>query len=212
LNPRVRRASLPFALLVLFSALLARPAAAEWHLTPLIGFTFKGDTTLADLGTSDFELASSKVHWNFGGAVTLIGAGPIGIEAVFIYTPGFFQSDESTGIVQSSRTMALMGNVVLATPRRWNEYGLRPFISGGLGLLHASARDLNEIELFAKPANLFAYNIGGGAVGFLSERMGLRFDVRYFSDVRAVNDPEIVSFGPVELSYWNAAVGFVIRY
>ena len=207
------RRSLPrFAFILLVFGLLPRPAAAEWHLTPLFGFTFKGDTTLIDLGTADFEPASGKVHWNFGGAVTMIGAGPIGVEGLFLYTPGFFQTDESTGAIQSSRTMALMGNVVLATPRRWNEYGLRPFISGGLGLLHASARDLNEVELFAKPANLFAYNIGGGAVGFLSERIGLRFDLRYFSNVRAVDDPEILSFGPVELSYWNAAVGVVIRY
>jgi hypothetical protein len=212
LNPNPRRALCRVALFLLMIGGLPRAAAAEWHLTPLIGFTFKGDTTLIDLGTVDFELASSKRHWNFGGAVTLIGEGPVGVEGLMIYTPGFFQTDDDPGLVHQSRTTALMGNLVLATPRRWNEYGLRPFISGGLGLLRASAEDLNQVELFEKPVNIFGFNIGGGAVGFLSERTGLRFDFRYFSHVRPVEDPDVLTFGPIELSYWNVALGFVFRY
>ena len=190
----------------------ARPASADWLLAPFVGLTFKGSTTLLDLGTIDFEPASSKVHWNFGGSGMWLGDGPLGVEGLFVYTPGFFESGE-TDPVLSSRTMALMGNLVLTTPRGWNEYGLRPFVSGGFGLLHASAQDLDEVELFSKPVNLFGYNIGGGAVGFLSERVGLRFDLRYFSEVRPKDDPEIdFSFGPVELSYWTTGVGVVFRF
>lgn len=192
-----------------------RAASADWLFTPFVGLTFKGDTTLIDLSTADFEPASSKVHWNFGGSVTWLGGGPFGVEGLFAYTPGFFQAGEASGPVSSSRTMVLMGNIVLAAPRGWNEYGLRPLVSGGFGLLHASAQDLDEVELYAKPVNLFGYNIGGGAVGYLSDRVGLRFDLRYFSEVRPKNDPEIVgifSFAPVELSYWTTSVGVVIKY
>jgi hypothetical protein len=192
-----------------------RAASADWLFAPFVGLTFKGDTTLADLGTVDFEPASSKVHWNFGGTVTWLGDGPLGAEGLFIYTPGFFEAGDSPSPISSSRTMALMGNLVLTAPRGWNEYGLRPLVSGGFGLLHASGKDLDEVELFAKPVNLWGYNIGGGAVGFLSERVGLRFDLRYFSEVRPKDDPEIVgifSFGPVELSYWTTSVGVVIKY
>jgi hypothetical protein len=195
------------------SAASARPAWADWLFTPFVGLTFKGNTTLIDLGTVDFEPASSKVHWNFGGNVTWLGAGPIGAEGLFVYTPGFFQAGEASGPVSSSRTMVLMGNIVLATPRAWNEYGLRPLVSGGFGLLHASAQDLDEVELYAKPVNLWGYNIGGGAVGFVSERVGLRFDLRYFSEVNPKDDPEIdFSFGPVELSYWTTSVGVVFKF
>lgn len=202
------------ALCALLIAGSPRGASADWLFTPLVGLTFKGDTTLIDLGTSDFEPASSKVHWNFGGAVTWLGNGPLGVEGLFVYTPGFFESGE-INVLQSSRTMALMGNLVLAAPRGWNEYGLRPYVSGGFGLLHASGKDLDEVELFAKPVNLWGYNIGGGAVGFLSDRVGLRFDLRYFSEVQPKDDPEIVgifSFAPVELSYWTTSIGVVIRY
>ena len=205
------RRSLCVVAVLLTIGAVPRTASAEWQITPLIGFTFKGDTTLPDLGTVDFEGASSKRHWNFGGAVTLIGEGPIGVEGLFIYTPGFFQTNDDPGLVLHSRAIALMGNVVLATPRRWNEYGLRPFVSAGFGLLRASAEE-GQVDLFQKPVNIFGYNVGGGAIGFLSERTGLRFDFRYFSHVRPVDDPEVLSFGPIELSYWNAAVGFVFRY
>ena len=68
---------------------------------------------------------------------TLIGRGPIGVEGLLMITPHFFESTAVSALT-TSRVYALMGNVVLATPLRWNEYGLRPFISGGLGLLHAS--------------------------------------------------------------------------
>jgi Outer membrane protein beta-barrel domain len=204
------RAALCLAVLAAF----ARPAAAEWHLTPLIGFTFKGDTTLINETTQDDDLnvvtAVSKVHWNFGGATTLIGAGPIGVEAIFLYTPGFLQQD--LGVLQKSKTLALMGNMVLAMPRGWNEYGLRPFVSGGLGLLRVSAEDLPPVDFYEDPINIFGYNVGGGAVGFITERTGLRFDLRYFSHVRPKEDLSGTSFGPIELRYWNASVGVVFRY
>ena len=48
----------------------------------------------------------------------------------------------------TSRTVAAMANAVLTTPRRWTEYSFRPFVSAGLGVLHASetsaARDADR--------------------------------------------------------------------
>lgn len=209
-------ALLRIAILFLILTGLPRAAAAEWHLTPLFGFTFKGSTTLQnDQAVSDDGLtpvsAVSRVHWNFGGSVVLIGSWPIGVEALVLYTPGFLQQESSVSLLQTSRTTALMGNLVLATPRRWNEYGLRPFVSGGFGLLRVSAED-PPANLWEKPVNLLGYNVGGGAIGFITNRTGVRFDLRYFSHVRPGKELVGLSFGPVELSYWNAAIGIVFRY
>ena len=145
----------------------------------------------------------------FGGAATLIGAGPLGAEALFVYTPDFF--GESTGSllqVQGSRTLAVMGNVVLAAPRSWNEYGLRPFLSGGLGLLHAAVDD----DILPVRENLLGINVGGGAVGFVTETTGLRFDLRYFRHLKPSSLEEGTSFGDVRLSYWTGSVGVVFRF
>ena len=95
-------------------AVTPRPAAAEWHFIPNVGLTFAGKTSLVDL-----EQATDNVHRNIGGTVTLLGQGIVGVESVFVATPGFFQSTDD--IVTSSRTIAFMGNVVLTTPRRWTE-------------------------------------------------------------------------------------------
>lgn len=184
-------------------------AHADWLLAPFVGLTFKGDTTLLD-----HDQATSKVHWSLGGAVTLLGAGPLGVEGLVVYTPGFFQQDNPPivdGLIVDSRALALMGNVVLTTPGSWNEYGLRPFISGGIGLLYASASAADAINVLPVNAQLLGYNVGGGAVGFLTERTGLRFDLRYFSNLRPTDDTEN-AIGRVHLSYWTGSVGVVFRF
>jgi hypothetical protein len=184
-------------------------AAAEWHLTPFLGLIFQGDTSI-----NDPEHGAEVTHWNFGGAVTFIGDGPIGAEGLIVYAPGFFEQDDST-LVTNSRSLAIMGNVVLATPRKWNEYGLRPFVSGGVGLLHASFDYLLAEVLPTVRPNLLGYNVGGGAVGFLSDQVGVRFDLRYFGTVNpkeAGPEEEPIAFGPERLSYWNASVGVVFKF
>lgn len=179
-------------------------AAAEWQLAPFIGWTFKADTTLAD-----FALETEETHWTFGGTVTLIGAGPFGVEGLFHYTPRFFGGGDGS-VVSSSRAIALMGNAVLAAPRAWNEYGLRPFVSGGLGLIDAKSEPAIAGGLRVDET-LLAFNIGGGAVGFLSDRTGLRFDLRYFRHLKALA-PEGQSVDDVRLSYWTMTIGVVFKY
>jgi hypothetical protein len=207
----VRTTVSALALAGVLLALVPATASADWHLTPFLGLTFKGETTLLDQ-----EKAAGNTHWNFGGAVGLVGAGPVGIEGLVVYTPGFFQQDNPPAVggvlppdIIDSRALAVMGNVVLTTPRNWNEYGLRPFISGGIGLLYATATD--ALDLLPVKASLLGYNVGGGAVGFLTERTGLRFDLRYFSNLKPSDDPEI-AIGRVQLSYWAGSVGVVFRY
>jgi hypothetical protein len=189
----------------------ARDVRADWLLTPFLGLTFQGETSLLD-----HEQAVGKVHWTYGAAIAFVGRGPIGVEGIVVYTPGFFQQDDPPTIdglpppdIVSSRTFGMMGNIVLTIPRSWNEYGLRPFVSGGIGLLHASANDARD--LLPVSANLLGYNVGGGAVGFLTERTGMRFDLRYFSNLKPSDDPDI-SIGQVQLSYWTGSVGVVFRF
>jgi hypothetical protein len=199
----VRAALSALAACGILTAAFPADAAAEWHLTPFVGVTFLGDTSIVDL-----ENGTGNVHWNFGGAVTLIGAWPIGVEGIVTYTPRFFDGEELT-LIENGRSVALMGNLVLAAPRAWNEYGLRPFVSGGIGLLHASMTD--ALGVFRVRENLLGYNVGGGAVGFLTVRTGVRFDLRYYRNLKP-SEESGVSFGRVRLSYWTGTVGVVLRY
>ena len=169
----------------------------------MAGFTFSGNTSLFDL-----EDATGKRHGHLGGGVSLLGSGILGAEVISLWTPGFFESDD-VDLLDSSRTVSLMANVVITAPRRWTEYSLRPFISGGFGLMHAHTSSTENVL----PINLntVGMNIGGGAIGFLSDRTGLRFDLRYHSTLNRPDDDDVPSIGPVHLRYVTASVGIVFR-
>lgn len=186
------------------ACLLAAPAtaAAEWHISPMIGLTFAGKTTL-----NDFDQATGKVHPSLSLSGSLLGGGLFGVEAIASLTPGFFQTGGGT-FVKESRAYTIMGNVVVTAPRRLTEYFLRPFVSGGVGLMRATQVD--TLEVLPASASLLGYNIGGGAIGFLSNSTGVRFDLRYYGTLRGV-DKGAIAFGDVHLRYMTASVGVVIR-
>jgi hypothetical protein len=182
----------------------ARSVQAEWHFTPMVGFTGFGNTSLVDA-----EGGTGKRHGHLGGSVALLGGGILGAEVVSLWTPGFFEQDD-IDLLDSSRAISAMANVVLTTPRRWTEYGLRPFVSGGFGLMHAHASSETQ-SIF--PIDLYTpgYNVGGGVVGFLSDRTGVRFDVRYHSTMNRMSDEDVPALGPVHLRYVTFSVGLVFR-
>lgn len=176
----------------------ATAASAEWHFTPMIGATFRANTSLVDL-----DRETQKPHANVGGAVAVLGAGIIGAEGIVVFTPSLFGS--GGGLVKSSRSVALMGNVVVAAPKRYTEYSLRPFVSSGIGLLTAHGTD--TLDLFAPDVNVLGMNVGGGAIGFLTKSTGIRLDLRYYSNLQ-----HFESFGlPQHLRYMTFSFGVVIR-
>lgn len=214
MNRRARPFLGTFAAAILLVVLAPLNAAAEWQFAPIVGYTFKGSTTLVD-----FENAFGKRHWHFGGAVTLVGEGPFGVEGYYLRTPNMFQNKDANCTIEtcvtSDMSHALMGNAVLTIPRGWNRYGLRPFVSGGLGLLHASKTD--QRNLLPVDLNLLGMNAGGGAVGYFTDRVGARFDLRYFRNIRGVSqeDPEVpptLGGEPVRLRYWALSFGVVFKY
>ena len=186
---------------VLLALTFPQSAAAEWHFTPMLGTTFFIKTSVVDP-----DAATDQIHRNISGSVGLFGRGILGAEGLIVWTPGLFTGDK--GLVKRSRSIAVMGNIVVTTPRRWTEYSLRPFVSGGFGLIKVSKTE--TFGVFPFNSNIPAFNIGGGAIGFLSKRTGLRFDLRYYNSL-ARSDEGPVSVGPVHIRYMTASVGVVLR-
>ena len=182
-----------------------RAAAAEWHLTPTVGLTFASNTSLVDL-----DQCTERVHPNFGGTVSFLGGGVLGVEGLVVITPGFYKGTEI--LIESSRSIVVMGNVMLTAPRRWTEYNLRPFVSGGIGLLQASYQERFE-GLPPQSVKRPGFNIGGGAIGFFSPRTGVRFDLRYYSNLpgQRTNGLIPLTSDRVHLRYMTASVGLVLR-
>jgi Outer membrane protein beta-barrel domain len=187
------------------SLLAPSVASAEWQLKPFLGVTFGGGTTLLDP-----EGAAGSANVAFGVTALLIGD-MVGIEADLGYSPGFFQSgDRQQPLVVRSAATTLTGNVVVAVPRHLTQYTLRPYFVGGGGLMHARSEDFFGALPFS--TTLAALDVGGGVTGFLTDRFGVNWDVRYLRSIRGTDARSGVSFGPEELSFWRANMALAIRF
>ncbi len=183
----------------------ARASAQEWQVKPFLGLTFAGETTIIDP-----DEAADDVHLVIGGSVSRIGE-IFGLEAEVGFAPGFLTGDREGRLVLGSSVTTLTGSVVIALPRRMTQYTLRPYVAGGLGLMRVSEE--NVLDPFALTLNVVAINVGGGATGFLSETVGLNWDIRYFRNITGSPDPDNpgLSFGAPRLSYWRLTMGIVLR-
>ena len=177
------------------------PARAEWQLRPFLGVTFGGRTTFFDL-----ERAAGDPNLVVGLNSVLLGE-LIGIDVDVGYAPGFFQSGGQHLVARSSAT-TLTGNVVIALPRHLAEFTLRPYFVGGAGVVQARINDPSKV--LSVSSTLPAVDLGGGVTGFLSDRIGVSWDVRHFRSFggKARN----LSFGREQLSFWRANMALVFRY
>ncbi len=173
-------------------------ASADWLLTPYLGLTFGGDTT------------SENVAYGFSAA--WMGAGIIGFEVDFGVAPSLFDTDDDVDIedfeLTDSSATNLMANLIVGAPL--GEPGIRPYVSGGAGLLRRSVTEVED--LFDVDENSFGINFGGGLVAFVSDNVGIRGDVRYF---RSFSDTEAGSDIDLDLGafdFWRGTVGVTFRF
>ncbi len=185
------------------------PAAAEWQVRPFIGFSFGGETTFVDpdraIETQNLVIGVS------GGWLGEI----FGLEADFGRAPGFFETDRVTDpvvehLVLTSAVTTLTGNIVVALPRRMAGYGLRPYFSGGAGLVHVDA--VGKFGIIEHNRTLPALSLGGGVTGFLTNRVGLNWDVRRINTLRGEGETLGNSVGREQLSFWRATMAVALRY
>jgi hypothetical protein len=187
--------------------LLPSVADADWLFSPFIGGAFAGSTALPDL-----EQGASATQIIFGGSAGWWSPGIFGFEGDFAYAPRFFETDNQGGIVINSNAMTFSGSVIVATPVSVTRESLRPYLVGGLGWMHASIDEIQNVfpEIFGRARNSVGLNFGGGAVGFITPRTGVRFEVRQF---RSLERDENLLTGETKslLSFWRATVAVVIK-
>jgi hypothetical protein len=190
--------------LVLFLALAPSVASADWLYVPFVGGVFGGSTPLLDL-----EGGASSTQLVFGGSAGWWSQGLIGFETDFAYSPRFFETNNL--FLADSNLVTWGGNVVVTMPLSVTRESLRPYLVGGLAWMHISMDEGAEIfpEFFAA-RNSLALNLGGGAVGFITPRTGLRFELRHFRSFEHAENPFTLENESL-LSFWRATVGVVIR-
>jgi opacity protein-like surface antigen len=168
-------------------------ARAEGFVSPWLGVNFAG-------GESGEE-GDYAVGVNAG----YMGAGIIGGEIEFGYSPDFF------GEAADNHELDLMGNVIVGIPIGGTTGGgLRPYVTGGLGLVRTS---FESSFIDSLGSNDFGFNLGVGVMGYFSDHFGLRGDIRYFRTVNSedFDDPGFPDVDLGEFHFWRASVGVVFR-
>lgn len=197
--------------LTLAAALIvAQPstASADWMFTPFVGLTTGGK--VSDISGANLD---DRTKASFGGGLTWMGAGVLGVDFDFGYTPNFFGDSPDFG---DSNVTTLMANAVLGAPIGGQSgAGVRPYVVGGLGLLRQRVDSANQFFDDVSRNNM-GFDLGGGVVGFFGDNIGVRGDVRYFrklkKDTENNRGTDLDVFDVDSLSFWRAGVGVTFRF
>jgi hypothetical protein len=188
------RQVLKMALLLATIALVWAPvqARADGFVSPFIGVNAENN--------------SGNGRANFGVNAGGMGAGAIGGEFDFGYAPDFFGNQGKFG---SNYVMDVMGNLIVGIPIGGTHGpGVRPYGTIGLGLLRSQITGgPNGVLKFDD--NELGLNAGAGVMGFLSDHVGLRGDLRYFRNVTGDTLVNNIDFG--SFHFWRASFGVVLR-
>src|SRR3954468_15097469 len=171
------------------------PARADGFVIPWVGSAFG----------SSIQNGQATLGVSAGG----MGAGIIGGEADFGWSPSFFGNKSDFG---TNTVMNLMGNLIVGIPVGGQHGGGgRPYVVGGLGLIRNQI-DGGSLTKVSSSNNMFGWDAGGGVMGYFSDHVGLRGDVRY---VRATSDLRSgvtsLDLSGSQLHFWRASIGVVLR-
>jgi opacity protein-like surface antigen len=170
-------------------------ARADGFVTPWVGSAFG----------SNIQNGQTTVGVSAGA----MGAGVIGGEADFGWSPSFFGTKSDFG---NNTVMNLMGNLIVGVPVGGQHgAGIRPYVVGGVGLIRTQI-DGGTLAKVSSSDNMFGWDAGGGVMGYFSDHVGLRGDLRYLRATHQLNTGvSSVDLNGDRLHYWRATVGVVFR-
>jgi hypothetical protein len=185
----MRRATKTLLVLAALALVLAPvPARADGFIAPWLGTNWGSNV---DNGRSAFGVSA-------GG----MGGGIVGGEFDLGFSPSFFGTQNDFG---HNSVVTAMGNLIVGVPIG-GTYGrsVRPYLSGGAGLLRTQI-DGGNLFTAHSANNDLGWNLGAGVMGYFSEHVGLRGDLRYLRDTNDHGDPNSI------LHFWRLGFGVTFR-
>ena len=206
-----RKSIITAALVLMGSVAAPATASADWLFTPFIGMNWGGSAGILSTD-GDFE-DDFEQKANFGASLAWMGAGAVGFELDFGYSPNFFENTTGAGDFEwgDSNVTTLMANVTVGAPFGGQSgAGIRPYASGGLGLIRSHLTDADD--LFEVDSNDWGFNVGGGVSGFFSDNVGVRGDIRYFRSLQDNEPDDEFDVALSDFRFWRGSVGVVFRF
>lgn len=180
-------------------------AYADGFITPFAGINFGGRASDALADAFDAE------RFDWGVSVAFMGGGILGMEADIAHSPDFYGRTD----VGHSSVFTAMGNLLIGVPIGGQQgVGFRPYFLAGLGLIRSEVDDFGEGISGAE--NDMAWDVGGGAMFFFADHVGLRADVRYFRTFKAVVfdflDDLVDRETAQRVDFGRASLGLIVRF
>lgn len=205
----LRKLFITSCLAFIVAAAVPAKASADWLFTPFIGMTF-GAGFSDDFGDFEDEFEN---RGTYGASLAWMGGGMMGFEVDLGYTPNFFENTIGDADFEfgDNNLTTLMANIVLGAPVGGQSgAGIRPYASGGVGIIRSRIEDPDDF--FDVSSNDWGFNLGGGIAGFFSDRVGLRGDVRYFRSLQEDEDDDDFDVSLGSFSFWRGSVGLTFRF
>ncbi len=180
-------------------------AWADGYFVPFVGANFGGD-----VGRPLSEASKDRNRATYGFGVGGMGGGIFGAEFDFSYTPDFITKDDA-GVVTKNNLLTAMPALVIGIPVGGQSgVGVRPYVLAGAGLMR---RDVDFGSLASFSRNDFAYTLGGGVMGFFTDHIGLRGDLRYLRNFK-VDDIDLTSVDLEKgtFNFGRASIGLLFRF
>lgn len=195
------------SLVLIATAAAPARASADWLFTPFIGSTFGGSANIGGGGEDFADEFERKL--NYGAALEWMGGGVLGFGIDVGYSPNFFGAstdNNNFSLVGDGNVTTLMANVIVGAPMG----GVRPYASGGVGLMKQKVDDVGQF--FEKIDNTdFGFNAGAGVMGFFTDNIGIRGDIRYFRSMRDT-DPDGIDLELGQFKFWRGTVGVTFKF
>lgn len=135
------------------------------------------------------------------------------------FAPDFFEGQhEQFVFTGDSHVGTLMVNALVGLiPSDTGLRAFHPYVAGGVGMMQMRAVTEDSAEgLFESLVHEFGWNAGAGAFGFISERVGVRGDVRYVrsfqNQIPSWTRGITVDVAPGNFDFWRAAAGVTFRW
>lgn len=170
--------------------LMPSTALADGVFTPFAGVSFGGDQT---------ERVTT-----YGISLAMMAGGIFGFELDFAQTA---EAKTDTVFSTNSRVTTVMANIVVGVPIG----AARPYVSGGLGWLRNKVNGEGAGgQMAVVTSDGVGVDFGGGLMGFFTDHVGARVDIRY---IRAVTAGEsLFDFSFENFSFVRFTGGVALRF
>jgi len=190
-----------------------RPASADWTVTPFVGWNTGGS---ADVNGSDGTTRTSKFEHrvDYGVSIAGMGKGAFGAEFDLGYSPNFFERGNTNAdgftFTNDSNVLTAMGNLIVGIPIGGHGGSIRPYAVGGVGLIRSNVQTVGDV-FDVRTKNDFGFDLGGGAMGFFNQNVGIRGDIRYFRSFNGSSD-NVTTLGLSNFNFWRASAGLTFKF